>query len=74
MKKSPAGERNISEKLQSSCHHLKITPCVIEGVLLVFFFTSDRQMINDKAGGVGDGAGRNRRKREENRQTKSTGL
>lgn len=36
-KKSPAGERNISEKLQSCCHHLKITPCVLEGVLLVFF-------------------------------------
>lgn len=30
---------------------MKIAPCVLEGVLFVFF-TTNRQMINDKGGGA----------------------
>lgn len=41
--------KNIFEKSQSCCHHSKIAPCVLEGVLFVLF-TSSRQMINDMGG------------------------
>lgn len=34
----------------------KIAPCVLEGVLFVFFSPSSRRMINGHLGGAGGGA------------------
>lgn len=42
---------NFIQKLQSCCHHSKIAPCVLEGVLFCFFVLSQRQMINDSRRG-----------------------